>query len=275
MVLAEQPFYMVQAVRSDGQLLTLTYMKDQGYLGWTHYVTNGSYLSICAVTEQLSSGVAVDAVYTVTSRTTGAGTLKFIERFVERSFPTGYASAWCVDNGIQYSGSATTSFSGAEHLAGMTVTGLADGAVITPFVMPSTGLFTLGVAASLVTVGLAYTCDLQTLPLDAEQATQGRVEKIQGVDIRVVNTLGLTIGSSFTTLVPMKDLVLGNVSSALTGQPAPQTVTGLMTADAYTILDPTYTVPGQYCIRQSQPYPATITGVFPRLQPSDKHREER
>jgi len=161
---AEQPFYMVQAVRSDGQLLTLTYMKDQGYLGWTHYVTNGSYLSICAVTEQLSSGVAVDAVYTVTSRTTGAGTLKFIERFVERSFPTGYASAWCVDNGIQYSGSATTSFSGAEHLAGMTVTGLADGAVITPFVMPSTGLFTLGVAASLVTVGLAYTCDLQTLP---------------------------------------------------------------------------------------------------------------
>jgi len=84
----------------------------------------------------------------------------------------------------------------------------------------------------------------------------------------VVNTLGLTIGSSFTTLVPMKDLVLGNVSSALTGQPAPQTVTGLMTADAYTILDPTYTVPGQYCIRQSQPYPATITGVFPRLQPS-------
>ena len=224
-------------------MLFRSYMKDQGYLGWSHYVTNGLYKSICSVTEQLSSGVSVDAVYTVTQRTTGAGTVQFIERFVERAFPTGYNSAWCVDAGLQYSGAATTSFTGAEHLAGMTVTGLADGAVITPFVMPSTGFFTLGVAASLVTIGLAYTCDLQTLPLDDEKTEQGRVKKIQGVDIRVVNTLGLSIGSSFSTLVPMKDLVIGNVSSALTGQPAPQTVTDLVSADAYTILDPTYTVP--------------------------------
>lgn len=261
---AEQPFYSVQAVRSDGQILALTYMKDQGYLGWSHYITNGLYKSICAVTEQLSSGVAVDAVYTVTQRTLpGIGNLQYIERFVERSFPNDYVSAWCVDAGIQYSGSPATTFTGAEFLAGMTVTGLADGVVIPSFVMPANGIFTLGAAASTVTIGLGYNCDLQTLPLDTESISQGKVKKIQGVDLRVVNTLGMSIGSSFSNLVPIKDLVIGNVSTALTGQPS-QVVTGLMTADAYVVLDPTYTVPGQFCIRQSSPYPATISGVFPR-----------
>jgi hypothetical protein len=262
---AEQPFYSVQAVRSDGQLLTMTYMKDQEYIGWTHYTTNGLYNSICSVTEILSSGVAVDAVYTVTQRTVGGASLQYIERFAERAFPAGYNSAWCVDAGLQYSGAPATSFTGAEHLAGLTVTGLADGVVITPFTMPSTGFFTLGVAASTVTVGLAYTCQLQTLPLDVgDPSVQGKVKKIQGVDIRVVSALGLTVGSSFSTLVPVKDLVINNVSSALTGQPS-QTITDLITGDAYNILDPTYTVPGQFCFQQSQPFPATIVGIFPRF----------
>jgi len=65
-------------------------------------------------------------------------------------------------------------------------------------------------------------------------------------------------------VVNMKDLVLGNVSSTLTGQPS-QIVTGPVTGDAYTFLDPTYTVPGQYCLQQSLPWPATILGVFPRF----------
>ena len=261
---AEQPFYSVQAVRSDGQLLAMTYMKDQEYIGWTHYTTNGTYNSICAVTEILSSGVAVDAVYAVTQRVVNGNTVQYIERFAERAFQNGNNSAWCVDAGIQYNGAPATSFTGAEHLAGLTVTGLADGVIIPPFTMPTTGFFTLGVAASTVTVGLAYTCQLQTLPLDVgEPSIQGKVKKIYGVDIRVVDTQGLTIGSSFSTLVPIKDLIVGNVSSALTGQPS-QVVTDLTTGDAYTILDPTYTVPGQFCFQQSLPLPATIVGLFPR-----------
>lgn len=260
---AEQPFYSAQAVRDDGVLLAMTYMKDQEMIGWSHYVTDGTYESICAVTEELSNGVAVDAVYTVVTREVGGNDVQFIERTVERSFPNGYISAWCVDCGLQYTGSPATTFTGAEHLAGLTVTGLADGVVITPFTMPATGIFTLATAASTVTIGLAYTCKLQTLPLDVgEPSVQGDVKKITQVDIRVADTLGLSIGSSFSTLTAMKDLVLGTVSSQLTGQPS-QIVTDLVTGDAVTILDPTYTVPGQFCIQQSQPYPATVLGAFP------------
>ena len=266
---AEQPFYSVQAVRSDGAMLTMTYMKDQNYLGWSQYHTLGNYKSVCAVTEVLSSGVAVDAVYSVTQRTVGGNSVQYIERFAQVN-TSSLSTPWCVDAGLQYNGSPTTSFTGAEHLAGLTVTGLADGLVIPPFVMPASGFFTLTTPASVVTIGLGYTCQLQTLPVDlGEPSVQGKVKKITGIDFRVVNTLGLQAGSSFSTVVNVKDLVLGNVSSALTGQPN-QVITGLTTADAFVISDPTYTVPGQYCFQQVLPYPATIVGVFPRVVLEDR-----
>jgi hypothetical protein len=66
----------------------------------------------------------------------------------------------------------------------------------------------------------------------------------------------------------MKDLVFGNVSSMLTGQQS-QLVTDLVNGDARTILSPAFTVPGQYCIRQDQPYPASILGVFPSVTVGD------
>lgn len=264
---AQQPFKFVQAVRNDGDLLSMTFIKEQDFIAWSHYNTNGTYTSICSVTEEINNGDnVVDAVYTVVQRN-GA---KFIERFVERTFPNGYISAWCVDSGLRYSGTPVSTFTGGEHLAGMEVTGLADGEIITPFTMPASGIFTLPSPASVVTVGLAYTCKLKTLPLDVgEPSVQGKLKKITGVDIRVVNTLGLSIGSEFTQLVPMKDLQRGNVSSTLTGQQS-QIVTDLVTGDAFTVLNPTYTVPGQYCIQQSLPYPATILGVFPEFVTEDR-----
>jgi len=272
---AEEPFKVVWAIRSDGTMLTLTFLKEQEFIGWAHSITQGTFLSVATVIEPTATAGNVDAVYVVVQRTINGNIVKYIERVAERTFPSGVADAWCVDCGIQYSGAPATTFSGAQQLAGATVTGLADGVVIPPFVMPTTGTFTLGTAASKVTIGLGYTCDLQTLPLDIGEPTiQGKVKKIYAVDVRVADTLGLSIGSDFSHLVPMKDLVVGNVSSMLTGQSV-QVVSGLVNGDARTILDPRFIVPGQYCIRQSQPLPATILGVLPQFElgePGSKSR---
>jgi hypothetical protein len=54
----------------------------------------------------------------------------------------------------------------------------------------------------------------------------------------------------------------------LVGQTS-QLVTDLVDGDARTFLDPTYTVPGQYCIQQSNPYPASILGVIPDVDIGD------
>ena len=278
---AEQPFYVVWAVRSDGVMLTLTFLKEQEFVGWTHQTTNGLYKSVCAVTESTSDAGNVDAVYTVVQRTVNGNTVQYIERIADRTFPNGLSSAWCVDSGLQYTGSAALSFTGAEHLNNLTVTGLATDnlgnvTIITPFVMPVGGEFTLpaptpsgATGYTTVTLGLAYTCQLQTLAIDTNRSMiQGKLKKIPHVDVRVNNTLGLSIGPDFNHLVPMKDLVPGNVSSMLTGQQS-QVVTGLYSGDARTFLGSSYTVPGQYCIEQANPYPATVLGVFPFLVVED------
>ena len=51
----------------------------------------------------------------------------------------------------------------------------------------------------------------------------------------------------------------------LTGQDN-QLVTGLVTGDAKITLDPTYTIPGQVCIQQSDPIPATVLGLFTTIE---------
>ncbi len=187
----------------------------------------------------------------------------------ERIFPNGATDAWCVDAGLQYSGSPATSFSGGQHLAGATVVGLADGVVITSFVMPTSGDFTLPNAASKVTIGLAFTPALQTLALDLGEPTiQGKPKKIAGVDVRVEDTLGLTIGMDATHQVVMKDLVVGQVSSMLTGQ-STQVVSDLVTGDAYQTVNPAWTIPGQYYINQPNPLPCSILGVIPRITVGD------
>lgn len=272
---AEEPFKIVWAIRNDGTMLTLTFLKEQEFIGWAHSITQGKFRSVATVTETTTLAGEVDAVYTVVERVVNGFTVKYIERFAERIFPNGVVDAWTVDAALEYTGVPTSNFSGAEHLAGMTVTGLADGQPITPFTMPVNGVFTLPLPASKVIIGLAYISKLKTLEIDIGDPTiQGKVKKIPDVTIKVSQTLGLKIGSDFNHLVDMQDLIRGNVSKMLTGL-EDQIVTDLVDGSANTILDPTYNVPGQYCIEQSYPYPATILGVIPNLEVGDGNGRPR
>lgn len=259
---AEEPFKVVWAVRNDGELLSLTFLKEQDLIGWAHHDTQGAWKSVACVTEIIGA-VGVDATYLVAERVINGNTVKYIERMADRFF-TSFQDPWCVDSGLRYDGVPATTFSGAEHLIGAAIVGLADGIPFTATVS-SGGTFTLGAAASIVTAGLAFTPDLQTLAIDLGQPTaQSKQKKIPAVTIRCEKTLGLSIGSTFGTLVRMKDLSLGNVGSM-----TDQQVTDLVTGDVRTVLDPDFTTPGQYCIRQTLPYPATILGVMPEIAVGD------
>ncbi len=258
--LCEEPFKIIWAVRDDGQMLSLTFMKEQELIGWAHHTTDGDFKSATSVVEAAAAG-KTDALYVVVERTINGQTVKYVERMVDRIFPDGVVDAWCVDAGLQYSGSAATSFSGAEHLAGATVTGLADGVVIPAFTMPSNGRFTLAAAASKVTVGLAYTAMLKTLALNlGEPTVQGKRKREVAVTIRLSNALGLQIGRTLDTLVDMQDLIVGNLGSV-----SGETVSDLITGDARTIIDPLWDTFGQYYIVQPSPLPASVLGVIPEV----------
>ncbi len=270
---AEEPFKLAWAVRNDGQLLCLTFLKDLEIVAWTHSDTQGSFAGVASIVEPSTIG-NVDAIYHVVQRTVQGVTVNYIERFVELSYPNDYKSSWQVDAGIGYNDAAATIFSGAQHLGGMAVTGLADGVVIN-FTMPVNGIFQFGIGgtagltaipnASIVTVGLSFLPQLGTLPLDlGEPTVQGKRKKVSAVTVRCRNALGLTAGRTLTTGVPMQDLILGNV-----GTMSNQIVTGLVTGDARTIVDPQWDVFGQYYIQQPNPYPASILGVIPEIEVGD------
>jgi hypothetical protein len=272
---SEEPFKLVWAVRNDGTMLTLTFLKEQELIAWAHSDTQGLYKSVATVTELTGAG-NVDAVYAVVQRTINGRIFQYIERFAQQNYSGNLAGAWCVDAGISYAGASTLTFTGAQHLAGMNVVGIATSdagvtSALVPFTMPVSGTFTLpapvgGTGYTYVLVGLAFTPQLQTLAIDTGEPTiQGKRKKITAVTVRVKDALGLSIGGSASTLTPMKDLVVGNVGSA-----SNTIVSNLVTTDARTIIEPNWTVPGQYFIQQSNPFPASILGVIPEITVGDK-----
>ena len=342
---AEEPFKVIWAVRDDGQLLSLTFLKEQELIGWAHSDTLGRFKSVCSITEQVTTPngeeISVDAVYVSVERSIAGQRIQYIERMAERLFQYGVEDAWCVDSalasfpvahgdtitmtasttavgsGATFTSSANTSllsgwvirmnggiatitnvvsnaiytcaitqalsdtfadsdewtvwapsttFSGGEHLIDQLCTGLADGAVIPQFIMPSTGIVTLSSAATKVVVGLPFSPQLQTLGIDLGQPTvQGKRKKITGVSARCKDTLGLSLGKTLATVVPMKDLVVGNVGS----QTDAVVTNAMVTGDAWTVMDQKWDVAGNYFITQPNPFPASILGVIPDITVGD------
>jgi hypothetical protein len=99
---AEEPFKTVWAVRNDGQMLSLAYVKEQELIGWAHHDTSGSFRSVCSVVETVGTGNVVDAVYVLVERRLPDSTLvPYIERMADRYFSYGYEDSWSVDCALQ------------------------------------------------------------------------------------------------------------------------------------------------------------------------------
>jgi hypothetical protein len=153
---------------------------------------------------------------------------------------------------------------GLDYLEGQTVSILADGGVIDPQVVTN-GSITLDNPASLVTVGLGFQAQLQTMPLDingSDGTIQGKRKSISALTVLCVNTRGLKAGSTFAedVLVAIKELS----PSTILGDPIP-----LITGQERVVMDPSWDVEGQICLQQDNPLPATVLGVVPEISIGD------
>lgn len=93
---AEEPFKMVWAIRDDGILLSLTYIKEQEIEGWARHDTNGLFVSVCSVIEP-----PVDAIYTIVKRyiPTWGKWAYYSERMDNRIW-NNIENCFCVDAGL-------------------------------------------------------------------------------------------------------------------------------------------------------------------------------
>jgi len=98
----ESPYGCVWAVRSDGVLLSMTYMPEQDIVGWARHDTDGAFESVAVVSEGEE-----DVLYVAVRRTIGGATKRYIERMETRNIAD-IREAFLVDSGLSYDGRNTT-----------------------------------------------------------------------------------------------------------------------------------------------------------------------
>lgn len=95
------PYSAAWAIRNDGMLLCLTYLRDQQVFAWAPQPTDGKFESTCSISEGTEDGV-----YFSVQRTVNGVTRRYIERLSSRQF-TEDADAFFVDCGLSYDGRNT------------------------------------------------------------------------------------------------------------------------------------------------------------------------
>lgn len=234
-------------VRNDGVLLGFTYIPGQRVYAWHRHTTQGDFKSVCVVSEG-----GIDRLYAVIERDIDGTTVKYIERMDDRQFGSNSDNAVFLDACATYSGAAATTLYGLWHLEGMQVGGLADGADI-PVQTVTNGSISLDEAASKVHVGLAYDCDLKTLPLSLEAAGAGGAlrKNIVKAYVRVYKSRGLFVGYDFNNLYEDKSRSTETYGSEprLRSEMIEVPVSG------------DWNIDGQVCVRQSAPLPLTVLSM--------------
>lgn len=112
---AKSPNSIVWAVRSDGTLLSLTYLREHDIYGWCRHDTDGTVENVCVVPEG-----SEDRVYLVVKRVINGVTRRYIERMASRFYsPLRPQDAFFVDCGVTFDGTnlgvTTISISGGVN----------------------------------------------------------------------------------------------------------------------------------------------------------------
>jgi hypothetical protein len=263
----QEPWSIVWFVRNDGQLVGLTYERDQDVIGWHRHIFGGSYSGGDSIVESVAciptpDGTA-DETWLIVKRTIDGTTRRYIEYITPRFDSDQTEDAFFVDCGLTYDSTPATAISGLDHLEGETVSILADGATH-PDRTVSAGQITLSRSASVVHVGLAYESNIETLNIEAGAAdgtSQGKTKRIHRLNIRLFKTLGLMFGPSSDKL----DRMTFRTSADEMGNPP-----ALFTGDKSINWNGYYEVEGIVYLRQDQPLPLTILGIMPQLVTQDR-----
>jgi len=217
--LAEEPFKTIWAIRNDGTMLSLGFVKEQDLIGWAHHDTNGQFTSVCSVIETVGNGNVVDAVYVIVQRLVNGNTVQYVERLADRFFPYGYEDSWSVDCALQ-------TLPQVSPTGTLTVTG--SGAVGTSVTLTDTvdAPFTSGMVGWVVRAGGGiYTITAYT-STSAVTATVTRTPTLlnpyTGVPYPV--TTGYTIWEPVTTITGLMQLIGMSVTGTADGSVVPLTV---------------------------------------------------
>jgi hypothetical protein len=266
MAYQQEPNQIIWCVRTDGQLIALTYQREQQVVAWHRHIFGGSFSTGNAVCESVAALPTDNDEYqlwVIIKRTINGTTKRYVEYLHAFDFDeTDNTDFNFLDSQLVYSGSPVTSISGLSHLEGQTVAILADGATH-PRKTVTSGSISLDRSASKVKVGLPYTSLLQTMRLDAgsqDGTSQGKTKRIFDITLRIYESIGIEVGPDLNNMerIPFRS------SATLMDQAIP-----VFTGDKEIEFRGNYETDGYVYVRQDQPLPLTILSLYPRLVTND------
>lgn len=250
MAYQQEPYGIVWCVRSDGDLLGLTYLPEHKIAAWHHHTTDGDFESIATI-----PGTTDDEVWVVVKRTIGNSTKRYVECLDPFFVGDSTEDAFFCDSGLTYDGASATTISGLDHLAGETVTVLADGANQDDRKVSATGTITLDYAASVVQVGLPYDSTMTTMPLvliSSDGNVVGKIKRITKATLRFYASHGCKISSDGATWDTVHFPLVDNEVTLFTGDKEVSFPGGNSTET-------------KIHIKQDLPLPMTLLAILPEI----------
>lgn len=169
-----------------------------------------------------------------------------------------------------------STLTGLNHLAGATVTGLADGNIVSPRIVSAEGTVTLDAPATAVTLGLGFQAQIQSDYLDAGSPTvQGQRKKIAAATGRLELSRGIKFAANQadgSTLSPPQLATVWNdlqVAPDLGKRPYNGIFEPLYTGDVRVPLPGGFEKPGQVAFQQDNPLPMSILALVPEVLGGD------
>lgn len=245
---AQVPNSVCWAVRNDGALLGLTYMREQDVWGWHRHVTDGHFESATAISESNE-----DKVYLCVRREINGEIRRYIEVMATRvNEPV--EQSFFVDCGLSYEGPPQKTFSGLDHLDGKEVVILFDGNVHKPLTV-NNGSVTLDYKAEVVHIGLPYLSEIETLEVNVptQETIRDKKKSITNVSLYFDTTRGGWIGEKREKMSEFKPRSVSDNYGRI------EPFTGL----ASNIISSSWNKGGSLIVQQRDPLPMSILNAIP------------
>jgi hypothetical protein len=264
MCFIEEPYSAIVVTRNDGIILCFTWQLEQDVWGWTRWETDGFIEQVCAIPED-----GYSRLYALIRRTINGIERRMVERLALED--QGEIAAAChLDCSVtQVYDPPQTYIDQLWHLEGTTVSLVFDGNVSHGHVVAN-GRVDIPqqgddpVTATIITAGLRYSGEIETLPaalMTQQGSVQSNRQQIDEIVVRAKDTRLIHIGASGSNELDQMEPGNGEDLGDLIGEG---------------VLD--YKVPAagdwkdtsSVIVRQVEPLPAYILGVFASMKVSPK-----
>jgi len=296
MVYQRNPFSTVWCRRADGRLVSLSYNRQHQILGWSQTIIGGVFGSGNAVVESIACIPGADdsnqtytsdernELWMIVKRTINGSTKRYIEvmeYFFDGVLREDYSTenawknamreeqedAFYVDSGLTYSGSATTTVTGLDHLEGQTVNVLADG-IAQPTKVVSGGAISINTPATKIHVGLVYTHKYEGLKLAAATQAGAGVGKV-----KIVTAIGVVLldSSEFKMTTTEYDEHGRRVHDLYTirfqqEHEDPDVAVPLFTGETIQSAEGAFSRDARLYMEGDKPLPITVLGLAPQME---------